>query len=28
MKWCLDYMKSRYGSPAAAWKFWQTHSRY
>ncbi|MFG2947329.1 lytic transglycosylase domain-containing protein, partial [Streptomyces adustus] len=24
----LDYMNSRYGSPAQAWNFWQTHHWY
>ncbi|MGW2826710.1 lytic transglycosylase domain-containing protein, partial [Streptomyces sp. NPDC001443] len=24
----LDYMNSRYGSPAQAWDFWQTHHWY
>ncbi|WP_327356473.1 transglycosylase SLT domain-containing protein [Streptomyces sp. NBC_01304] len=28
IKWGLDYMNSRYGSPAAAWSFWQTHHWY
>jgi hypothetical protein len=28
IKWGLDYMKSRYGSPAAAWKFWQANGWY
>ncbi|KPI14435.1 Lytic transglycosylase catalytic [Actinobacteria bacterium OK074] len=26
--WGLEYMNSRYGSPAAAWSFWQTHHWY
>ncbi|MFH8387844.1 lytic transglycosylase domain-containing protein, partial [Kitasatospora sp. NPDC018058] len=26
--WTLDYMNSRYGSPNAAWAFWQTHHWY
>ncbi|MGX1541820.1 aggregation-promoting factor C-terminal-like domain-containing protein, partial [Streptomyces adustus] len=26
--WGLDYMNSRYGSPAQAWDFWQTHHWY
>ncbi|MET9061159.1 lytic transglycosylase domain-containing protein, partial [Streptomyces antibioticus] len=26
--WGLDYMNSRYGSPVAAWNFWQTHGWY
>ncbi|MFI9598534.1 transglycosylase SLT domain-containing protein [Streptomyces sp. NPDC052043] len=28
IKWGLHYMKSRYGSPAAAWKFWRAHGWY
>ncbi|MBO7936017.1 aggregation-promoting factor C-terminal-like domain-containing protein [Streptomyces antibioticus] len=28
IKWGLDYMNSRYGSPVAAWNFWQTHGWY
>ncbi|MHC3474041.1 aggregation-promoting factor C-terminal-like domain-containing protein [Streptomyces sp. 7R007] len=28
IKWGLNYMNSRYGSPAAAWSFWQTHGWY
>ncbi|MFE9094200.1 transglycosylase SLT domain-containing protein [Streptomyces sp. NPDC007264] len=28
IKWGLDYMNSRYGSPAKAWNFWQTHHWY
>ncbi|MBP0450900.1 transglycosylase SLT domain-containing protein [Kitasatospora sp. RG8] len=28
IKWALDYMNSRYGSPNAAWSFWQTHHWY
>ncbi|GAA2835307.1 transglycosylase SLT domain-containing protein [Kitasatospora sp. CM 4170] len=28
IKWGLDYMNSRYGSPCAAWSFWQTHHWY
>ncbi|MFJ8002944.1 aggregation-promoting factor C-terminal-like domain-containing protein [Streptomyces fagopyri] len=28
IKWGLDYMNSRYGSPAAAWSFWQAHNWY
>ncbi|MET9294219.1 transglycosylase SLT domain-containing protein [Streptomyces sp. NPDC003077] len=27
-KWGLDYMNSRYGSPCAAWNFWQAHGSY
>ncbi|MFB7669541.1 transglycosylase SLT domain-containing protein [Kitasatospora sp. NPDC056138] len=26
--WALSYMNSRYGSPNAAWAFWQTHHWY
>ncbi|MFF0788240.1 transglycosylase SLT domain-containing protein [Streptomyces spiralis] len=28
IKWGLDYMNSRYGSPAKAWSFWQAHGWY
>ncbi|MEU8567551.1 transglycosylase SLT domain-containing protein [Streptomyces pathocidini] len=28
IKWGLDYMNSRYGSPCAAWSFWQAHNWY
>ncbi|MGW1914209.1 aggregation-promoting factor C-terminal-like domain-containing protein [Streptomyces sp. NPDC002076] len=28
IKWGLDYMKSRYGSPVKAWKFWQANGWY
>ncbi|MCG6498138.1 transglycosylase SLT domain-containing protein [Kitasatospora sp. CM 4170] len=28
IKWALDYMNTRYGSPNAAWAFWQTHHWY
>jgi hypothetical protein len=28
IKWGLDYMKSRYGSPCGAWAFWQNNSWY
>ncbi|MGW2254633.1 aggregation-promoting factor C-terminal-like domain-containing protein [Kitasatospora sp. NPDC001660] len=28
IKWGLDYMNSRYGSPCAAWTFWQNHHWY
>ncbi|MEV5983882.1 transglycosylase SLT domain-containing protein [Streptomyces sp. NPDC052051] len=28
IKWGLDYMNSRYGSPAAAWRFWSVHHWY
>jgi hypothetical protein len=28
IKWGLNYMNSRYGSPAAAWNFWSTHHWY
>ncbi|MEV4342164.1 lytic transglycosylase domain-containing protein, partial [Streptomyces sp. NPDC049590] len=27
-KWGLDYMNSRYGSPAKAWNFWQANGWY
>ncbi|MEV7187641.1 lytic transglycosylase domain-containing protein, partial [Kitasatospora sp. NPDC093102] len=27
-KWALDYMNTRYGSPNAAWNFWQSHHWY
>ncbi|MFG2915370.1 MULTISPECIES: aggregation-promoting factor C-terminal-like domain-containing protein, partial [unclassified Kitasatospora] len=26
--WALDYMNTRYGSPNAAWNFWQSHHWY
>ncbi|MDR1189351.1 MAG: peptidoglycan DD-metalloendopeptidase family protein [Bifidobacteriaceae bacterium] len=26
--WGLGYIESRYGSPAAAWEFWQSHNWY
>ncbi|MFF7636422.1 transglycosylase SLT domain-containing protein [Kitasatospora sp. NPDC008050] len=26
--WAYDYMNSRYGSPNAAWSFWQSHHWY
>jgi hypothetical protein len=26
--WAYDYMNSRYGSPNAAWSFWQAHHWY
>ncbi|MBB4927467.1 aggregation-promoting factor C-terminal-like domain-containing protein [Kitasatospora kifunensis] len=26
--WAYDYMNSRYGSPNAAWSFWQNHHWY
>jgi hypothetical protein len=26
--WALNYMNSTYGSPNAAWSFWQTHGWY
>ncbi|MFD9003494.1 transglycosylase SLT domain-containing protein [Streptomyces sp. NPDC059582] len=28
IKWGLNYMKSRYGSPVDAWKFWQANGWY
>lgn len=28
IKWGLDYMNSRYGSPQAAWNFWQANGWY
>ncbi|MGW4434827.1 aggregation-promoting factor C-terminal-like domain-containing protein [Streptomyces sp. NPDC004596] len=28
IKWGLDYMNSRYGSPAKAWSFWQANGWY
>jgi hypothetical protein len=28
IKWGLNYMNSRYGSPVGAWNFWQTHHWY
>ncbi|MGW5418922.1 aggregation-promoting factor C-terminal-like domain-containing protein [Streptomyces sp. NPDC003943] len=28
IKWGLNYMNERYGSPNAAWSFWQTHGWY
>ncbi|MFJ9677113.1 transglycosylase SLT domain-containing protein [Streptomyces sp. NPDC101194] len=28
IKWGMDYMKSRYGSPCAAWSFWQANHWY
>jgi hypothetical protein len=28
IKWALAYMTGRYGSPCAAWTFWQNHSWY
>ncbi|RSS56375.1 lytic transglycosylase domain-containing protein, partial [Streptomyces sp. WAC06614] len=28
IKWGLDYMNDRYGSPAAAWNFWQANHWY
>ncbi|MFD7629872.1 transglycosylase SLT domain-containing protein [Streptomyces sp. NPDC059851] len=28
IKWGLDYMNERYGSPVAAWKFWQANHWY
>ncbi|MEV0317815.1 transglycosylase SLT domain-containing protein [Streptomyces sp. NPDC050659] len=28
IKWGLDYMNDRYGSPAGAWDFWQANGWY
>ncbi|MCY0931966.1 transglycosylase SLT domain-containing protein [Streptomyces sp. H27-H1] len=28
IKWALNYMDTRYGSPEAAWSFWQAHQWY
>ncbi|MFE3520123.1 transglycosylase SLT domain-containing protein [Streptomyces sp. NPDC059161] len=28
IKWGLNYMKERYGSPCGAWNFWQQNSWY
>ncbi|MGW4690533.1 aggregation-promoting factor C-terminal-like domain-containing protein, partial [Streptomyces sp. NPDC004244] len=28
IKWGLDYMNSRYGSPVQAWNFWQANHWY
>ncbi|MFE7119471.1 transglycosylase SLT domain-containing protein [Streptomyces sp. NPDC057654] len=28
IKWGLEYMNSTYGSPCAAWSFWQSHNWY
>ncbi|MBT2449960.1 transglycosylase SLT domain-containing protein [Streptomyces sp. ISL-43] len=28
IKWGLEYMNERYGSPTGAWSFWQTHHWY
>ncbi|GAA1408109.1 hypothetical protein GCM10009639_57640 [Kitasatospora putterlickiae] len=28
IRWALDYMNERYGSPNNAWAFWQTHHWY
>ncbi|GGJ12020.1 transglycosylase SLT domain-containing protein [Streptomyces brasiliensis] len=28
IKWGLDYMNTRYGSPVDAWNFWQTNHWY
>ncbi len=28
IKWGLDYMKDRYGSPCGAWTFWQANGWY
>jgi len=28
ISWGLGYIKSRYGSPSAAWSYWQNHGWY
>ncbi|MGW5850650.1 aggregation-promoting factor C-terminal-like domain-containing protein, partial [Streptomyces sp. NPDC055254] len=28
IKWGLDYMNDRYGSPVGAWNFWQNNHWY
>lgn len=28
IKWGMDYMNSRYGSPCGAWSFWQANNWY
>ncbi|MGQ4512092.1 transglycosylase SLT domain-containing protein [Streptomyces sp. DW26H14] len=28
IKWGLNYMNSRYGSPCGAWSYWQVHNAY
>ncbi|WP_370268612.1 transglycosylase SLT domain-containing protein [Streptomyces sp. V4I8] len=28
IKWGVDYMKERYGSPCGAWNFWQSNGWY
>ena len=28
IRWGLDYIRNRYGSPCAAWDFWQSHNWY
>ncbi|MGW1763472.1 aggregation-promoting factor C-terminal-like domain-containing protein, partial [Streptomyces sp. NPDC002073] len=28
IKWGLDYMNDRYGSPVGAWNFWQQNHWY
>ncbi|MFJ1758387.1 transglycosylase SLT domain-containing protein [Kitasatospora sp. NPDC088134] len=28
IKWGLNYMNSRYGSPCGAWSYWQAHQSY
>jgi hypothetical protein len=28
IKWGLDYIKGRYGSPCGAWSYWQAHGWY
>jgi len=28
IKWGLGYIKDRYGSPCAAWSYWEAHGYY
>jgi hypothetical protein len=28
IRWGLDYIKSRYGTPCGAWSYWQSHNWY
>ena len=28
IQWMIDYIANRYGTPAAAWNFWQNHKWY
>jgi hypothetical protein len=28
IRWGLDYIKGRYGTPCAAWSWWQGHHSY